>query len=225
MILKLISGSSMQEITAGRRRLDLSLKLEALIALKSVKKFFTLYELSQPLGRPPSIISRYVAGDLSPSKETALRILNYLLDPSFVREYLNRALKRVEWDINALVKDPSFLTYIGLYFRHELIKSIAGSRLDLIIVCSGPSGLLTSTILPYINAEIHYIGDLRLKSKDLKRLKTAAVLAAYLSREAIEELIKLKEALKIVIIEALIVEDPENLRKHFPKSLLIYMLP
>ncbi len=215
----------MQELPLGKRRLELSLKLDALIALRSVKRFFTLRELSELLELPISVISRYVAGEVSPSKGTASRILGSLMSPSFTRNYLGRALERVGWDINSLFKDPAFLTFMSLYFRSELLKSVAGSRLDLIIVCDEPSGLLASAILPYVDAGISYVGSSG--SKDLKNVKTVAVLAAYLSKEAINELRNLRSShnLRVVIIEALIAENPEDLRNSFPEAVTIHLLP
>ena len=215
----------MQGIPLGKRRLELSLKLDALIALRSVKKLFTLRELSELLELPISVISRYIAGETSPSKGTASNILNSLMDASFVRKYLSKALERVKWDINSLFKDPAFLTFMSLYFRNELLKSVAGSRLDLIIVCDGPSGLLASSILPYIDARITYVGAS--VGKDLRNVKTVAVLAAYLSKEVINELRSLRSShdLRVVAIEALIAEDPEGLKKSFPHTITIHLLP
>ena len=215
----------MQEIPVGRRRLDLSLKLDALIALKSVKKLFTLRELSEILELPQSVISRYVTGEVSPSKETAVEILNSLTSFSFAMRYLSKGLEEVRWDINALFRDPNFLTYMSLYFRSELLKSVAGSRLDLIIVCSEPSGLLASAILPYIDVGVAYVDMLR--GRDLRNVKKVAIIAAYLTKEGINELRKIRNSVKfkVAAIEALIVEDPEGLKKAFPEAVLIHMLP
>ena len=215
----------------GKRKLDLMLKVDALTALTAVKNFFTLRELSEVISRPKSVISRYVSGDMAPSRQTAEEIVNALTKNSFARHYVGKALRKVRWDLNSLLLNSMFLTYIGLYFRYELLKAVAGSRLDLIIVCGDSSALLASGIIPYLRVRVTYLETLREEmtrmGKELKASVSSAVIATFLDKRTAEELKDLqgRVRLRLIVVEALIVEDPEGLKDLLSGTKLIYIIP
>jgi hypothetical protein len=204
----------------GRKKLDLLSRLEAVDVLTAVKDVFLLRELASILNIPEAVLSRYVLGSVIPTASKARAITDTLMKADFITKYLRRALERRGWDIDLLLNDPHFITLTAIYFRRELLKTIAGSKLDLIITFNDASALIASQVSTAIGVATYIcpsptndkaVSPPMLKSR---HAKSAAVIASYFSGEhakIIETLLNDSE-ITVQAIAAVVLMDPMSLK-------------
>ncbi len=204
----------------GRKKLDLISRLEAVNVLTAVKDVFLLRELTSILGIPEAVLSRYVMGSVIPTPSKARAIIDTLMRTDFMVEYLRRALERKGWDMDLLLNDPHFVTLTAIYFRRELLKAVAGSKLDLIITFNDTSALIASqvstaigvtTCVCSVHEENKRISPPIIKSR---HSRSAAVIASYFSEEHAKLLRKLIDDTGVTLqtIVTVVLMDPLSLK-------------
>lgn len=111
------------------------IRYRAALILRSVRAFMTLKELSNYLGLPQSIISRYANMRLLPSRDTAASIVEKLLSKKVLAGIMMKRITaarpiraRTVYDITSAAGDPNILYLVG-----EYVCMKSGGRFDAII--------------------------------------------------------------------------------------------
>ncbi len=121
-------------------------KLDSIIALLAVREVYSYKDLSNLLGISVTTLSKYGQGEIIPSEEKAVAILNKLLDRKLVKDFMCRLINKYDSDLLRILGRPILMEYIGMYLCSRVVEVLAGSKVDAIIAPTDYSLSLASII-------------------------------------------------------------------------------
>jgi adenine phosphoribosyltransferase/purine operon repressor len=137
----------------GRKEEDLKFRMMVVEKLRMLKKSYSYSELAKKLGKPETVLCRYVKGDILPSGETARKLWEELGKFEDFADTLRRRLKFDEYgyaDVGSLIHDP----YILLQASIEASFRFAGRRLTKVLTAAVNGVPLATSIALFLEVPL-----------------------------------------------------------------------
>jgi len=131
---------------SGRKLASMMRRLDSIIALLAVREVYSYKDLSSILGISVPTLSKYGQGEIIPSEEKAVAMLNKLLDKKVVKDFMYRLISKYDSDLLRILGKPILMEYVGMYLCNRIVEVLAGSKIDAIIAPSDYSLPLASII-------------------------------------------------------------------------------
>ncbi len=131
---------------SARKYSELRLRLDAVEAIVAFKEAFIYSELSEILGIPPSVLSRYYQGDMVPSVETARSILSELKSEKIVKKFIYKLLDKRKGDLLSIVSDSKVLPFLAQVLEERIIGKLAGTSINRLVAPPDHSVALASLV-------------------------------------------------------------------------------
>ncbi|PCN50012.1 adenine phosphoribosyltransferase [Candidatus Geothermarchaeota archaeon ex4572_27] len=148
-----------------RKEENLKFRLMVVEKLRLLKKTYSYNELAKRLGKPETVLCRYVKGDVLPGEETARELWEALSKLEGFSEILKSRLKLDEYgyaDTTSLIYDPHLLMQASI----EASMRFAGKRLTKVLTAAVNGVPLATSIALYL--EIPLVVAKRTKDAGVK---------------------------------------------------------
>ncbi|MCX8205434.1 MAG: phosphoribosyltransferase family protein [Candidatus Nezhaarchaeota archaeon] len=142
------------EVEATRRKEeDLKFRLMVVEKLRLLKKSYSYSELAKKLGKPETVLCRYVKGDVLPGRDTAKELWEAISKFESFAEVLKRRLRFDSYgyaDITSIIYDPHLLLQAGI----EASLRFAGRRLTKVMTAAVNGIPLATSVALYLEVPL-----------------------------------------------------------------------
>ncbi|MCD6278389.1 MAG: hypothetical protein J7J11_01775 [Desulfurococcales archaeon] len=180
---------------SGRKLTSMMRRLDSIIALLAVREVYSYKDLSNILGISVPTLSKYGQGEIIPSEEKAVAILNKLLDKKVVKDFMCRLISKYDSDLLRILGKPILIEYIGMYLCNRIVEVLAGSKIDAIIAPSDYSLPLASIIA------------FRLGVFTIPLITWPQVAGSDEVRESLRKLLRIKRELSVISVHVVFSKD------------------
>ncbi|MEM4699552.1 MAG: phosphoribosyltransferase family protein [Candidatus Nezhaarchaeales archaeon] len=136
-----------------RKEEDLKFRMMVVEKLRLLKKSYSYSELAKRLGRPETVLCRYVKGDVLPGRDTAKELWDAINKFESFADVLRRRLKFNEQgyvDITSVINDPHLLLQASV----EASMRFAGRRLTKVMTAAVNGIPLATSIALYLEVPL-----------------------------------------------------------------------
>lgn len=131
----------------------LKVQLIAVEQLRALKKFYKYKELEDALGIPASILARYIKGEMIPSYERALEIMNKVYKANFINKVLKLKLivdRHGFLNIREVLSDLSIVKLLA----YQIITELTNFEFNKVISMDIDSIAIASLVASHSNSNL-----------------------------------------------------------------------
>lgn len=136
-----------------RKEEDLKFRLMVVEKLRLLKKSYSYSELARRLGKPETVLCRYVKGDVVPGRDTARELWEAINRFESFADVLRKRLKfdeRGYADVTSVINDPHLLLQASV----EASLRFAGRRLTKVVTAAVNGIPLATSIALYLEVPL-----------------------------------------------------------------------